>query len=150
MDHSPTDEIFERVTSIAVQLLRPTPAERTSVLEGFKTSKEMYKLKKPNESQNAADLAKKLQAELDTKEAMFEEGLKLLAIAESCERMELAASEMIKAFEWKLIVEKLQARFAEHNAHVAAAADEARAKKRARTVREANLRGHYPSPNLTA
>ena len=54
MEHSPTDEIFARLTSIDVQLLRPTPAERTSVVEGFKASKEFYKLNNSTESQNAA------------------------------------------------------------------------------------------------
>ena len=45
--------------------------------------------------------------------------------------MDLAAFGMIKASEWKLIAEKLKARFA--SCQVAAAAHEAKAKKRALT-----------------
>ena len=47
MAHSPEDEIFNRVTSSEVQLLRPTQAERASVAEGFTASRKLYELNNP-------------------------------------------------------------------------------------------------------
>ena len=51
MAHSPEDEIFNRVTSSEVQLLRPTQAERAFVAEGFTASRKLYELNNPTESQ---------------------------------------------------------------------------------------------------